>query len=216
MSPSSSARGTSAATESMTRTSIAPDRTSDSVISSACSPESGCEIKSSLILTPSFSAYSASIACSASMYAAIPPFRCASATTWRASVVFPELSGPKTSTTLPRGRPPIPTAASMPMLVVETAGISSMRCSPSRMIAPLPKFFSICASAASMALFFSFRSLRSLLFSPGFSFGIGTLFPSLWTVNEVRDLARRQCPDGEAVPSTGQWMPRLARASPCC
>jgi hypothetical protein len=44
ISPSISARGVSAATESMTSTSMAPERTSVSVISSACSPVSGCEI----------------------------------------------------------------------------------------------------------------------------------------------------------------------------
>ncbi len=54
MSPSSSARGTSAATESITMTSTALERTSVSVISSACSPVSGCEISSSSMLTPSF------------------------------------------------------------------------------------------------------------------------------------------------------------------
>ena len=41
ISPSSSARGTSAATESMTSTSTAPERTSVSAISSACSPVIG-------------------------------------------------------------------------------------------------------------------------------------------------------------------------------
>ena len=41
ISPSISCCGTSAATESMTTMSIAPDRTSASQISSACSPESG-------------------------------------------------------------------------------------------------------------------------------------------------------------------------------
>ena len=54
ISPSSSALGVSAATESTTSTSIAPDRTSVSAISSACSPESGCEISSSSTFTPSF------------------------------------------------------------------------------------------------------------------------------------------------------------------
>ena len=43
ISPSISAFGTSAATESMTTTSIAPERTSASQISSACSPVSGWE-----------------------------------------------------------------------------------------------------------------------------------------------------------------------------
>ena len=53
ISPSSSAFGTSAATESITMTSIAPERTRCSVISSACSPVSGCEIRSSSMFTPS-------------------------------------------------------------------------------------------------------------------------------------------------------------------
>ena len=56
ISPSSSARGTSAATESTTSTSIAPERTSVSAISSACSPVSGCEISRSSTLTPSLRA----------------------------------------------------------------------------------------------------------------------------------------------------------------
>ena len=52
ISPSSSAFGTSAATESMQTMSIAPERTSSSQISSACSPESGCETSSSSMSTP--------------------------------------------------------------------------------------------------------------------------------------------------------------------
>ncbi len=54
ISPSSSALGTSAATESTTITSIAPERTSVSAISSACSPVSGWLISRSSRLTPSF------------------------------------------------------------------------------------------------------------------------------------------------------------------
>ena len=54
ISPSSSARGTRAATESITSTSIAPERTSVSAISSACSPASGWEIRSLSMSTPSF------------------------------------------------------------------------------------------------------------------------------------------------------------------
>ena len=54
ISPSSSAFGVSAATESTTTTETAPERTSVSVISSACSPVSGCEISSSSMSTPSF------------------------------------------------------------------------------------------------------------------------------------------------------------------
>ena len=41
---------------STTSTSIAPERTSVSAISSACSPASGCEISSSSMLTPSLRA----------------------------------------------------------------------------------------------------------------------------------------------------------------
>ena len=52
ISPSISARGVSAATESMTTTSIAPERTSMSAISSACSPVSGWEISNWSMSTP--------------------------------------------------------------------------------------------------------------------------------------------------------------------
>ena len=47
MSPSNSALGTKAATESITRTSIPPDLIKESAISNPCSPVSGCEINSS-------------------------------------------------------------------------------------------------------------------------------------------------------------------------
>ena len=94
ISPSISAFGTSAATESMTMMSIAPERISMSAISSACSPVSGCETSSASVSTPSFLAYSGSSACSASMNAAMPPAFCALATACSASVVLPEDSGP--------------------------------------------------------------------------------------------------------------------------
>ncbi len=70
MSPSISARGISAATESMTMTSTALDRTSSSQISSPCSPVSGCETSRSSSFTPSRLAHEGSSACSASMNAA--------------------------------------------------------------------------------------------------------------------------------------------------
>ena len=54
ISPSISALGTSAATESMTTMSMAPDRMSMSAISSACSPVSGWETSSASVSTPSF------------------------------------------------------------------------------------------------------------------------------------------------------------------
>ena len=56
ISPSSSARGTRAATLSTTNMSMAPERTSVSAISSACSPASGWEISNSSIFTPSLRA----------------------------------------------------------------------------------------------------------------------------------------------------------------
>ena len=56
ISPSISALGTSAATESMTTTSMAPERTSMSQISRACSPVSGWDISRLSMSTPSFSA----------------------------------------------------------------------------------------------------------------------------------------------------------------
>ena len=49
-------REINAATESITTRSTAPERTSMSVISSACSPVSGCEISISSRFTPTFSA----------------------------------------------------------------------------------------------------------------------------------------------------------------
>src|ERR1039457_1566677 len=52
ISPSISARGVNAATESITTTSTPPERTSMSVISSACSPVSGCETSRSCTWTP--------------------------------------------------------------------------------------------------------------------------------------------------------------------
>ena len=56
ISPSSSARGTSAATLSITTRSMAPERTSVSAISSACSPASGWAISSSSTFTSSLPA----------------------------------------------------------------------------------------------------------------------------------------------------------------
>ncbi len=94
ISPSISARGTSAATESTTIRSSAPERISMSAISSACSPESGWETSRASVSTPSALAYSGSSACSASMKATMPPLRWALATACSATVVLPEDSGP--------------------------------------------------------------------------------------------------------------------------
>ena len=81
ISPSISAFGVSAATESTATTSSAPDRTSSSQISSACSPVSGWDTSRSSMFTPIRFAYCGSIACSASMNAQMPPRRWASAIT---------------------------------------------------------------------------------------------------------------------------------------
>src|SRR2546423_11616557 len=52
----------------------------------------------------------------------------------------------------PRGTPPTPVAASKLSEVVEIAGTSDTSRSPSRIIDPLPNFFTILANAASTAL----------------------------------------------------------------
>src|SRR6266496_1608302 len=162
ISPSISALGTRAATESTTTTSTAPERTRISVISSPCSPVSGCETSRLSMSTPSFFAYSTSSACSASMYAAAPPCRCALATMCNANVVLPLDSGPKISVTRPRGIPPIPMAASRLMAPV---GIVSTRTrgesAPIRMIAPLPHVFSICVMARFKAFLRSSESFAT-------------------------------------------------------
>src|SRR5215471_8921077 len=90
------------------------------------------------------------------MNAACPPMFCASAITCSASVVLPPDSGPKTSTTRPRGNPPTPRAASIesaPVGITLTGTSTSLL--PKRMIEPLPYCFSICAMADSSTLVFS-------------------------------------------------------------
>ena len=74
--------------------------------------------------------------------------------TCRAIVVLPEDSGPKTSMTRPRGKPPTPRAASKEMAPVEITDMGTMASfEPSRMMEPLPNCFSICENARSTALF---------------------------------------------------------------
>ena len=143
ISPSSSARGTRAATESMTTTSIEFERTNISAISRACSPLSGWETSKLSMSTPSFCAYSASRACSASMKAAVPPAFWAWAMIDKDRVVLPEDSGPKTSMTRPRGTPPMPMAKSTASEPVGIAAMPRISCWPRRMMAPLPNWRSI-------------------------------------------------------------------------
>src|SRR5258708_19690442 len=80
----------------------------------------------------------------------------ASAMTWSAMVVLPLDSGPKISTTRPRGKPPTPRARSKEMEPVDITAMGTMASLfPSRMMEPLPNCFSIFASARSIALLFS-------------------------------------------------------------
>src|SRR5262249_41047185 len=80
--------------------------------------------------------------------------------TCSATVVLPLDSGPKISTTRPRGKPPTPRAASKEMEPVEITAMGTMASLlPSRIIEPLPNCFSIWASARSIA--FAFSNLSS-------------------------------------------------------
>src|SRR5512143_765597 len=135
----------------MTTTSTAPDRTSMSQISNACSPVSGWLMSNWSMSTPIDAAYTGSMACSASMYAQMPPLRCASATTCMASVDLPDDSGPKISTTRPRGKPPTPSAKSSDSAPVWMASMAIVPFSPMRMMDPLPNCLSLAANATSSA-----------------------------------------------------------------
>ncbi|AJI66356.1 hypothetical protein CH68_2147 [Francisella tularensis subsp. holarctica] len=90
MSPSISAFGVSAATESITTISTPPERTNISAISKACSPVSGCDTIRLSTSTPKSFAYFGSSACSASTNAAVPPcfWHCAIAKS--VNVVLPD------------------------------------------------------------------------------------------------------------------------------
>jgi len=138
ISPSISARGTKAATESITTKSTAPERTNVSAISNACSPVSGCEISNSSIFTPQRAAYLGSSACSISMKAAVPPRFWHSATMCWQTVVLPEDSGPKISVIRPRGMPPTPNAKSKESEPVGMASTCIECASPKRMMLPSP------------------------------------------------------------------------------
>ena len=70
------------------------DLTNVSRLSKACSPESGWITYRLSISTPSFLAYAASRACSASINTAVPPCCWQDAIACKAKVVLPEDSGP--------------------------------------------------------------------------------------------------------------------------
>ena len=73
------------------------------------------------------------------MNAAAPPAFCACAITCSASVVLPEDSGPKISTTRPRGNPPTPRAASSEMEPLEITVTGSTLRDPSRSTRAFPE-----------------------------------------------------------------------------
>ena len=76
---------------------------------------------------------------------------------FKTRVVFPDASGPKISVTRPLGTPPIPRAISKPKEPVEIAATLpawEAICSPSFIIEPRPKDFSICSIADSNARVF--------------------------------------------------------------
>ena len=72
---------------------------------------------------------------------------------WRQSVVLPEDSGPKISTTRPRGMPRPPRARSSESAPVEMPGMILVGSSSSRMMEPVPKARSIWLTAWSSAYF---------------------------------------------------------------
>ncbi len=167
ISPSNSFCGTSAATESMTTTSTALDLISISVMCMASSPLEGWLTSRVSRSTPSFLAQLGSRACSASMKAAMPPFFWAWAMTCRAKVVLPLDSGPKISTTRPRGMPWPPSARSKERLPVEMPSMGPVLPSPKGMIAPSPNCFSIWATVFfSVGWFSSIAMERSWAGSP--------------------------------------------------
>jgi hypothetical protein len=105
------------------------------------------------------------------MNAASPPLFCAWAMIWSDSVVLPEDSGPKISTTRPRGIPPTPRAASTAREPVGITAIGTSGWSPNRMMEPFPNWRSICVRAVSTARHFSldFTLDMSLPFLPELS-----------------------------------------------
>src|SRR5664279_4727158 len=125
----------------------------------------------------------------------MPPLRWASATTCMARVDLPDDSGPKISTTRPRGRPPMPRARSRASAPVGIDSMFMWRFSPIRMIEPLPNCFSICPRAMSSALS---RSMSCLLL-------LGAVVH--WTWPTVRAGCDARPPGTPATPVPGAGIP---------
>src|SRR5580704_16482852 len=148
------------------------------------------------------------------MYAAMPPSFCASATTCRATVVFPDDSGPKISEIRPRGNPPTPRAASTEMDPVDIEGTDATGCEPSRITDPLPNCFSIWASVAPKARLRSFSSMCGVSFFSTFLLGLliyGRNFNYIAAKKHLRPGGRSARPE-MALHSTSRTQCRLRYA----
>src|SRR5205814_155013 len=144
----------------------------------------------------------------------MPPVFWACAITCNAMVVFPEDSGPKISTTRPRGKPPTPSAASNEIAPVGITEIGTMASfDPSRMMEPLPNCFSICANARSIALVRSSAIEHCSFFMK--TFGVdGGLY---YTANKKR-IARTNSgnlPKRNSYVSCSYSLPMERRRAPC-
>ena len=151
ISPSISARGTSAATESMTITSSALERMSMSAISSACSPVSGWAMSSSSTLTPMArrrpGPWRARRRCRRTSRRCAGPRPPRAWPAWTCPTTRGRRSRPR-----PRGRPPMPRARSRRARRWGSVDADVAVLSPSRMMAPLPNCLSIWPSAISSAV----------------------------------------------------------------
>ena len=173
ISPSISALGVSAATESITTTSTEPERTSMSAISSACSPLSGCEMSRSSTFTPSLLRVLRvervlGVDEGGGAAQLLHLRRSPAASAWSCRRIPGRRSRPRGRAAGRRRRARCPARASRwtpPRCRWTTS------CSPRRMIEPLPNCFSICDRAACKAL----RLLSSMMLASSFSMIIGIL-----------------------------------------
>ncbi len=140
------------------------------------------------------------------MKAQMPPRRCASAMTWYTSVVLPEASGPKISTTRPRGSPPMPSAMSSASEPVEIAPIETCGRSLIRITEPFPNCRSICPNATSSASSRFISSSYSALPSEHDS------STSYRAPDGCRRESKAAAPDGTNAPMVGSGGSSLGRS----
>ena len=127
-------------------------------------------------------------------------------------MVLPEDSGPKISTTRPRGIPPMPSAvsrASDPVGMTDDVVPRAGR--PSRMIEPLPNCRSICVSAVSTARHFSFD------FSVAFTLDIWSPFSPGSPRRAIRAIIDSEAGRLRLSEASGPpiFSPRTTPRSPC-